>query len=204
MANPMARLRRAIIPQRVEDDFDERYGVDTATEVPRWRLMLSGRFSRTAISGTRYQTADAAEVARALRSIESPEWFNFVDLGCGKGRILIIAAQFGFTRLIGVEYNSALAETARQNLLTTETKAIVINQDAARFKFPPTDTIVFMHNPFVGSVMQSVIDNMANHNGRLRVIYGFALCAEMLNRNAAFRALGPLKTAPAFLVWEKN
>jgi SAM-dependent methyltransferase len=42
------------------------------------------------------------------RSGVDPEQFCFLDIGCGKGRALIIATEYGFKDLIGVDYSAKL------------------------------------------------------------------------------------------------
>src|SRR6516225_8353137 len=43
------------------------------------------------------------------------EAFTFVDIGCGKGRALMVASAFPFRRLVGVEISPELCEIARAN-----------------------------------------------------------------------------------------
>ena len=44
------------------------------------------------------------------------EDYTFIDIGCGKGRVVMLAAEYAFREVIGVELNPALAQVARQNL----------------------------------------------------------------------------------------
>ena len=39
-----------------------------------------------------------------------------MDLGCGKGRVLMLAVEYGFARVTGVDYSASLCEIARRNL----------------------------------------------------------------------------------------
>lgn len=48
-------------------------------------------------------------LARPLSSCE------FIDLGCGKGRVLLMASAYPFRRVLGIEIHAALAGTARRN-----------------------------------------------------------------------------------------
>ncbi len=41
---------------------------------------------------------------------------GFVDYGCGKGRAVVLAATYPFTKVIGVERTKKLAEIARDNV----------------------------------------------------------------------------------------
>jgi tRNA1(Val) A37 N6-methylase TrmN6 len=40
----------------------------------------------------------------------------FADMGCGKGRCLIMATQYEFRKVIGVEYNETLFQILMHNI----------------------------------------------------------------------------------------
>src|SRR5918996_1296859 len=42
--------------------------------------------------------------------------YTFVDIGSGKGRVLLIASEFPFAEIIGVEFAKELHEIAAQNI----------------------------------------------------------------------------------------
>ena len=42
--------------------------------------------------------------------------FTFIDFGCGKGKVLLLAAELPFQRIIGIEFSPALARVAEENL----------------------------------------------------------------------------------------
>lgn len=88
-----------------------------------------------------------------------PRW-PFVDLGCGKGRGLILAHEAGFRNLSGVEFSPALCKIARKNLQHCGIQANVICADATQFVFPNEPAVVFMYNPFGPSIMQKVLANI--------------------------------------------
>ena len=44
------------------------------------------------------------------------EDYTLVDIGCGKGRVLMLATEYGFREIVGVELNPPLARVARKNL----------------------------------------------------------------------------------------
>ena len=44
------------------------------------------------------------------------EDYTLVDIGCGKGRVLMLASEFAFREIVGVELNPRLARVARKNL----------------------------------------------------------------------------------------
>ncbi|MHB1988225.1 MAG: methyltransferase domain-containing protein [Acidimicrobiales bacterium] len=105
----------------------------------------------------------------------------FVDLGCGMGRIVLQAAwRYPFRRIIGVELDSELAGIARmniaQNTARLKCKAVeIIHADARRYDFPSDATIVYLYNPFNGTIFRDVICNILSslerNPRRLIVLY---------------------------------
>jgi SAM-dependent methyltransferase len=93
--------------------------------------------------------------------------YTFVDLGCGKGRAVLLASELGFREVVGVELNPPLAATAQANanLWIAAGKArspIRIEQgDAADLVWPPGPCMVFLYNPFGATVMRRVLDRIA-------------------------------------------
>ena len=57
-----------------------------------------------------YQATRAGRFDRVLRSVPiAPADYTFVDMGCSKGRALLLAARFGFRDIVGVEIEDARA-----------------------------------------------------------------------------------------------
>jgi len=115
---------------------------------------------------------------RALRAILAPRDVGdsdvFVDFGCGKGRVLFLAARYRFARIIGVELSERMAEQARRNL-AREPRVVVEVANAAAWPVPPDVTFAFFHNPFPNAIFESVINNLLasqqRHPRRLWIIY---------------------------------
>lgn len=84
---------------------------------------------------------------------------GFLDIGCGKGRALLVAARFGFHRVIGVELSERLAAYCRH--VTAGKKNIeVVCADAADYPLPADVRVIFLFNPFRGAVAKQVIGNI--------------------------------------------
>jgi 16S rRNA G966 N2-methylase RsmD len=140
------------------DVFDQEYGVDTGEIVPLYGLTVQ---SPNIFFGIQYQPSppDICEAAIKVLPIE-PHEFCFVDLGAGKGRVLLIASSFGFKRLIGVEFAEELVKIARKNLQSC-TGTEIICADAADFEFPDGNLVIYLFNPFERPVMEKVIHRLA-------------------------------------------
>jgi SAM-dependent methyltransferase len=140
------------------DTFDAVSGTDTQQWAALSDLTIG---SSNAQYGERYQPTDEGELKRALALIGGPsESATFVDLGCGKGRTLLIAARAGFKKVIGVEFAEELVRTARRNLASVAASATVEHADAADFVLPAGDLVVYMFHPFGADVMSRVTENL--------------------------------------------
>jgi SAM-dependent methyltransferase len=114
--------------------------------------------------GFTYVPTPAALIRWILRSIPlSPPRSTFIDLGSGKGRVVIAAANAGYRHVVGVEFAAELHAAARANLLrsrfSSDTVELVLG-DAGRFGFPDEPMAVYLNNPFDEEVMASVIENL--------------------------------------------
>ncbi len=86
---------------------------------------------------------------------------RFIDIGSGKGKLLLQASNFGFKVLEGVEFSYTLCEKAKQNLQRLKIKNIKINHlDACDYRFPSDTRVVYFLNPFTDRVFKKVLANL--------------------------------------------
>jgi SAM-dependent methyltransferase len=149
-----------------QDDFDIRYGTDTGGLVNLWKYRIE---SPNAKYGVSYGSTSERHIEVLLSPL--PRAASFVDLGCGKGRPLIVAAAMGFRTVIGVEFVRELVVVARENLCKTRTNAMVVCADAACYEFPTGPLVVYLYNPFNAAVVSSVVQRLRLHKGELWVVY---------------------------------
>jgi SAM-dependent methyltransferase len=99
--------------------------------------------------------------------------YVFVDLGSGKGRVLLVASEFPFARVQGVEFSRPLHDIAARNVKQYNSRSqrcrIVepIHGDAIRYEFPRSPTVIFMFNPFGPAVLLPVLQNLEASIARL-------------------------------------
>jgi SAM-dependent methyltransferase len=101
-----------------------------------------------------------------------------LDLGCGAGRVILVAAQYPFSRVIGVEIDEkicALAERNARSLRRFAVRPEVVRADAATYMVPDDVSIVFLYDPFGGEVLRSVLrrilDSYDRAPRRMRLAY---------------------------------
>ena len=190
--------------RRVQDDFDKRYGTDTSGSDPLWRHRIS---SANARFGVKYQPTGEDELTVAVKSLGiDPAEFTFVDLGCGKGRTLLVAARVGFRQAIGVEFTADFVAVARNNIrILGITNAVVVHEDAADFRFPDGDVVLYIYNPFSQEVMEKVIGRLNEARlKRLYVVYKVASCAALFDSSGFLRRLESPAGTPSIGLWMKE
>jgi hypothetical protein len=151
---PIRLFRR----KRREVLIDQSLGAETRGSLGLWHARIPFDSFRYA---TGYEPSDPQLVRRLLRSLQQDfSEFAFVDIGCGKGRALIIAAEFGFNRLIGVEFVAGFAETARRNCRRLGIPAEIRTQDALEFEFPAGNLVIYLYNPFNSGALAPLLDQL--------------------------------------------
>ena len=182
--------------QLLEDRaFDRRWCVDTGGTVEIDDLAMSATRREHAVE---YVPTPAASLACLLDSLPIDHAScSFIDIGCGKGRVLLVAAAWPFRSVTGVELATDLAHTAEQNLASIRArgcrcqKLAVLNMDAAEYRFPEGPLVVFLYNPFSAEVLQLVVDRLREalqeQPRPVTVIYHNPRHSEVIENSGLFR-----------------
>ena len=145
--------------------FDVRRGVRTNGDaVPHRAADTVG----PTLDGHVYLPARARNVREALASlpIDAPAEYTFVDMGSGKGRVVLLAADVPFKKVVGVEYSAALHKQAEENVRKARRSAGGCEDvqlelaNAATYAFPPGNMVIFLFNPFGAEVMRRMLQNL--------------------------------------------
>lgn len=174
--------------------FDEVSHTDTGDVISLSGLNITSPNLRF---GEQYQGINPSIFFEAVESVplDRKEW-TFVDLGCGKGRAVLLASFLSFKNIIGVEFSPVLAAIARENLIRfrasqqQECRISIIDADAADYLFPLDKILLFLFNPFTSPVMDRVIANLI-HSCEHRaaeafVVYVTPVCHELFIGTHAF------------------
>jgi hypothetical protein len=106
--------------------------------------------------------------------------FTFIDLGSGKGRALMLASDYPFREVVGVELSPALDHVARANIAryaaaTGCRPATSLLGDASEFPWPPGPLLIYLWNAFTRPVLEQVFHNLeaslANDPREVYLIY---------------------------------
>ncbi len=143
-------------------DFDFDYSVDTT-----WATVSLRTRVREWLRGVQYQPSEPELFRSMIDSLPAaPDGFTFIDLGSGKGRTLLMASDYPFRRILGLELLPELNEIAVRNIVrytSDRQKCFTIESqagDARGFEFPVEPTVLYLFNPFPEHVLREVLRNL--------------------------------------------
>lgn len=152
--------------QRYGDaDYDWDHRVNTTSGAVGWRERLLGEFHSA------YQPTEPTVFHEMLEGLEQQTAidfrdFVFVDLGSGKGRTLLMASDFPFRRIIGIELLPSLHRIALENINKYHGESQKcyalqsICDDAPNFRFPADPTVLYLFHPFPEPGLRRLIANL--------------------------------------------
>ena len=148
--------------QRYGDvDYDWDHRVDTTAATVGYRDRFRG------LLHSPYQPTDPALFHEMISKLEInfPE-FVFIDVGSGKGRVLLMAADYPFRRIVGLELLPELHQIAQENIRKYKSesqKCFVIQSvlaNACEFEFPPDPLVLYLFNPLPESALVIFLQNL--------------------------------------------
>lgn len=203
LLRPQARSELKDRTQRALD-FDMRLGVDTAGLIHPTELAIDSPNQLHAVS---YRGSDPEYFRKAVEALSiSHERFVFVDFGSGKGRALLLAAEFPFRTIVGVEFSPALHRVAQENLRQFSRHGFrsehieLVCGDAIDYPLPQACLVCYFCNPFGSAVMAPVLAGICNSHAacprEIYVVYYNPIEAQLLDGDARFRTVamvGPVR-----------
>ena len=186
----------------IHHPFDLEFGVRTSG-------LIAGRYLGAGHRSDRHITAYYAIAPsvfhamivrwRRCRPSAPIDEFTFIDLGAGMGRALLLAAQYRFRSVIGVELHPTLARIARRNLARWRAAGKPVAPmrlhccDAAEFPLPAGPSVAFLFNPFGAPVLRRLLRNwsrqLTERGGQLDILYVNNEQERVLRRQPGFERL---------------
>jgi SAM-dependent methyltransferase len=195
MTGRLIRSYRALARGLSRELVDRALNVETSQPVSLTQLGLE------APDRVGYEAGGWLDLPRVLRARDVGPDDVFLDLGSGKGRILLQAAQYRFARVIGVELSELLSAIARRNAASCRLRprcgAIeLVISDAIDYTIPDDVSVVYLFNPFrqatFDSVLTRLVESVDRRPRRLRLIYRNAIHHELLlGRGFTLERLSP-------------
>ena len=113
--NGLRNTTKRILSSFFDYLFDLKYGIDTFSWVEVDDLKIDNHRKKRA---KMYQPTCTLPLRKLLKELNIPPGKVFVDLGCGKGIVLLVASDFGFKEARGIEFSPVLCDIAIKNCST--------------------------------------------------------------------------------------
>jgi SAM-dependent methyltransferase len=148
--------------QRYGDmEYDWEHRVNTTSGTLGWRERLLGTFHSP------YQPTDPALFREMMSALPIQfDKFTFIDIGSGKGRTLLMASEYPFQKIIGVELLPELHQVAQENLRLYQSesqKCFALESvcgNATTFPFPAEPLVLYLFNPLPESGLRQMLANL--------------------------------------------
>jgi Methyltransferase domain len=174
------RIRALAVERRVQHvlqrSYERRLGIETTDAVDLRDLGVAGE------GRADYYAAPAFALRAALRRLRPSRRDVLVDLGAGKGKAVIVAAQLPFAKVIGVELADDLTTIARANVERVRRRlrcqdVELVTADATSWPIPGDVSVTYMYCPFMGAVfdaaMERVFESFDSYPRPLFIVYGY-------------------------------
>jgi SAM-dependent methyltransferase len=148
---------RATLAVREARAFDRRYGTDTVRRLPVEAMRdVPGELARHAVHYEASAIPKFRSGVRAVRRTLGPRLpqTSFVDVGSGKGLVVMLASQLAFREVVGIEMAPELHDIAERNsdrfraAGAARAPMRLVLGDALRADLPAGDLVVYLYNPF--------------------------------------------------------
>ena len=163
MIDFLTRIREAIrfklyLPARYLSSLlvDWYYGIDTEKTIKQKALGFSEDI------GEKYESTPTSEFKKIIQALTISRNDVLLDMGSGKGKVLILAGKYGFKKVIGVDISEKINRIAQENIKKMKPKLVckeyqVLTSNASTFEIPIDVTHIYFFNPFPYKVMEAVM-----------------------------------------------
>lgn len=158
--------------------FDRRYGVRTSGHLELSKTSFDCSKLQHATS---YGAVNAWAFRKLLKELNLPKRLHFADLGCGLGRACILAAEYGFEKVTGVELAHDLCVKARENISrcrlapSTISSVSIVHADVLDYCAHTEDDIFFIYRAFslelFRTVRRKLAERATHQNKPMTLIY---------------------------------
>ena len=156
-------LRLAAFTVYHEIKGEKKYQLETVkVDTLQNQKIKSGNLKHASI----YQATNYFLIEHAFDFLKNEEVnLHLVDYGSGKGRIMVVAAYYGFKKITGIDFSKSLCNEAEINIEKIKlgfpsVDFEIICDDAVNYSIKNDDTVFFFFNPFDEVVMLQVVKNI--------------------------------------------
>lgn len=130
---------------------ERKYGIATSSPAELSQLTI---VNGNTVHSSRYEAVNYFILEALLQKLRTlTNETSFTDLGCGKGRALVVAAHHGFNQINGVDFAKEVCTAAGQHMMELretfpELKYQIQCTNVLDYEISPDESIFFLFNPF--------------------------------------------------------
>ena len=177
-------LRLAHFIIRYEISGERKYGIRTIGHDNLWGAVSAEDRMHVSI----YEPLNYYTSSRLFNFLQPTDFRSaFLDVGCGKGRLLAMGAAYGFSDVIGIDISKKLCGAATNVCRSIKTRypcisLSIVCTDARYYRIPDTVGVIFLFNPFDSVVMeefiQKIFESLERKNRALKILYANPQCKQ--------------------------
>lgn len=179
---------RALIEEKREA-FDARFGTDTSAPTFEQNQKTDVHF---------YVPTTASIIYEIIGSLPiPPNKFDFIDMGSGKGRALLIASEFAFAKIVGIELSEPLHRVAERNIeryRPTSQRCANFDlrcMDALEYDFGDEPFVLFLFDPFGREIFEKLVGKLeaalTSHPREAYVVYVYPQYDDVLQNSSVLQ-----------------
>jgi SAM-dependent methyltransferase len=182
--NTLAKILNRLVSRRmrlyIDQRFDRKYGVDTSGIIYPSALDISDAQKKTS---KEYEPTPVGAIRHILKSLMiDHSQYTFIDYGSGKGRVLLLASEYPYKNVLGVEFSPALHLIAENNIKIWQRRSRIrcrtlqsICMDATEFNLPQEPLVLFFFTPFevpiANWVVSRITADFAKNPRPIQIVY---------------------------------
>lgn len=121
--------------------------------------------------GSRYEAISYRKLKILLSYAHEKKYENFLDIGCGLGRPIIVANEIGFKNLYGVDISEKLISSCKSNLKIKNVYANLACEDVDNYNLPDGKLCIFLFNPFGKEKMKNLLAKIQDREFETIILY---------------------------------
>ena len=190
----MPVFRRIYSPLWGVHPIDKDLGIETSGIVSSEDIHRDKKLNQQIVP---YIGSQPTIVRACLSALKTHREYTFVDFGCGKGRALVVASEFPFQSVIGIELSPALAATARSNTskvarrFSDRRPVKIITANACEYPLPPGRLTCFNYHAFgrelVSQIVRKFEEGLAGDTPHMFFVYYNPVHFELFDASPAFK-----------------
>lgn len=157
-----------------------------------------------------YMPSYKKSVSNPLKFIQNSEVkleeYSFIDIGCGKGKVLLIASKYNFKNLIGYEINEKIFSILNKNINSLQIKNLMIINESIDVEKIQNKSIVYFYNPFSENMTNSFFEKLSTNKNlkNLIIIYVNPQYVNILNKYSWKKVYQKKVSTQKLNIWIKH